>query len=357
MTKMVMRWLVSALLIGALAGCTSAGKVQPVANQQAAVNGSYKAPQKITFDYDEVDPHGQVSIPVEVSDNGDIHLYAIISDSTRVRFRLDTGATTVTLSQKTRSRLTQADGASAAAIYSCRPESTANMLFSLPEPDETVESKECLLDQLQIGPIKFSKVRSRYIVGGESDLLGMSFLAELGEFTIDIPNSVLIARPSDTYRLIPRASFFPTEDQQIVAAMQHWDTLAQMEVARIVEALQDDLRPLWIPANMEIVSPFAGAYADLLTKYFIQNGKTVLAIQSEEDDALEIHYKILVVEHENPDKEALITTSVINGSRVLFSDSRVYYLSKNDHKNYISARRTEVVNFKVKGCDDQDSCS
>jgi hypothetical protein len=130
-----------------------------------------------------------------------------------------------------------------------------------------------------------------------------------------------------------------------------------MEVARILEALQDDLRPLWIPANMEIVSPFAGAYADLLTKYFIQNGKTVLAIQSEEDDALEIHYKILVVEHENPDKEALITTSVINGSKVVFSDSRVYYLSKNDHKNYvISAPDTEVT-FKVVGCDDQDSCS
>ena len=196
--------IVLMLLAGALAGCASLGHDQAAINQQTSLGLTAKAPQEFFIDYDEKDSHGQISIDVEINEQGDIFLYGVINDKVKVKFHLDTGATMVSLSQKTIDRMWKAGAITETEYYSSR-RGQASIASGA-----SVETEQFLLDQLQIGAIKFPKVQASHIIGEGSDLLGMSFLRVLGEFTIDMQNQMLIAKPSDTYRPIPRASFFPT---------------------------------------------------------------------------------------------------------------------------------------------------
>ena len=341
-----MRLIALIVSVGALAGCTSLNPSQT------------KAPltkfdsSKVIADYDETDPFGQVSIPVEVADDGEIFVKAVINESVSVRFQIEVGAKSVTLSPAVLDRLSGQVFPSDSRIRPCWTHSEKKIADGLIET-----TTQCLLDQLSVGPLVFENVRAGHVTGDDLNVLGTAFLAELGDFKLDIPNGLLIARVSDTYRLVPRASFFETRDQEIFAAMQHWDTLAGMEVTRMLQSLEGDQRPVWIKSQPPDASPFGDAYTHLLTKHLVQNGKQVVIDPSSVDDALEIQHQISVVEHRNAEKEAFITTRVLDGAVVVFSNSNIFYVAASDSGAYIGPQLGFLVNFPVTGCENQEGCS
>lgn len=355
---MLMRRISFVVLMGMVAGCASMSDFYSGSSQSETGTTA-----RTIVDYDDPDFHGQVLIPIEVDISGNVFVTGILEDRTEVRFLLDAKTETIRLSHRTIRRLpgtTENNQVSALACGSVKPTVAPK---KKPDSSQKVVKKECLLNQVQVGSMSFPKIVASYVDDNKaSDRIGISFFADLGEFTIDTQQAVLIVRPNDTYRLIPRASFLPTNDQDIVAAMQHWDTHAKMEVAMILDALAADTRPLWIPKNNDSKSDFDKAYADLLTKYLLENGKSILTVAPEGEEMLEIHYKVLLVEHETPQEEALITTTILSGPRIIFSNSRVYYLDSNNDQNYIAPPAPpappaiELNSFSVVGCAGEDSC-
>ena len=340
------RLIVLAFVAFALAGCAS---LNP--SQTNTPPPKFES-SKVIVDYDETDPFGQVSIPVEINDNGEIFVKAVINESVSVRFQIEVGAKSVTLSPAVLTRLSGQDFPSNSSIKPCWTHSEKKIA------DDLVETTtQCLLDQLTVGPLVFENVRAGHVTGNDLNILGTGFLAELGDFRLDIPNGLLVARLSDTYRLIPRASFFETQDQQIFAAMQHWDTLAGMEVTRMLQDLKGDQRPIWIKSQAPDASAFGDAYTHLLTKYLVQNGKQVVTDPSLIDDALEIQHQISVVEHRNSEKEVLITTRVLDGVVVVFSNSNIFYVTANDSGNYVGIPQVGWASYSVTGCENREGCS
>ena len=67
----------------------------------------------------------------------------------------------------------------------------------------------------------------------------------------------------------------------------------------------------------------------------------------------EVNYKILVAGHELASKEVLITTEVTDKQRLVFTNSRVYYLNESDEDNYHKRQRQ---GFKVVGCSSGVAC-
>ena len=195
------RFSAFAVTVFVLAGCTSLN-----VSQNKTPPPKFDS-SKIIADYDETDPFGQVSIPVEVEDNGEIFVNAVINESVPVRFQIELGEESVTLSPAVLNRLSGQVFPLDSRIRPCWTHSEKEIADGLIET-----TTECLLDQLTVGPLMFENVRAGHVTGNDLNVLGTAFLAELGDFRLDIPNGLLVARLSDTYRLVPRAAFFETRD-------------------------------------------------------------------------------------------------------------------------------------------------
>ena len=341
---------ISVLLLMGLAGCTSVDTQYMSNAPRTSLGATDQIFQKVIVDYDHVDSYGIVEIPINLTEDNYPSIIGIVNDKVRVEFVLDTGAVTVTLSQETLKRIIDASRKGDEGISSVE-RSSATVASG-----DSVPTAEFFLDTLDIGAIRLPNVKAGTILteGGGSDLLGMSFLGQLGEFTIDIEGRKLRVRPSDTYRAVPRAAFFPTADQEYVEAMQHWDGLAESEVTAITEALGADSTPLVILEEKASEIPFISAYGDLLTKYLMRRGKTVLKeAPGDNSKVFEVSYKILVAGHERASKEVLITTEVADKQRLVFTNSRVYYLNESDEYNYHKRQRQE---FKAVGCSSGVAC-
>jgi clan AA aspartic protease (TIGR02281 family) len=342
---------ISVLLLIGLAGCTTVDTQYMSNAPRTSLGATDQVFQKVIVDYDHVDSYGIVEIPIDLTpDNDKPFIWGVVNDKVRVRFVLDTGASTVTLSQETIKRIIDASRKGDEGISSVE-RSSATVASG-----DSVPLAEFFLDTLEIGQITLENVKAGTILteGGGADLLGMSFLGELGEFTIDIAGRKLRVRPSDTYRAVPRAAFFPTADQEYVEAMQHWDSLAESEVTAITEALGTDSTPLVILKEKASEIPFISAYGGLLAKYLMRRGKTVLMENpGDNSKVFEVNYKILVAGHERTSKEVLITTEVTDKKRLVFTNSRVYYLNESDEDNYHKRQRQ---GFKAVGCSSGVAC-
>ena len=338
------------LLLMGLTGCTTVDSQYMSNTPRASLGVTDQLFQKVLVDYDHIDSFGIVEIPIYLTKDNYPYIEGVVNGKVKVLFTLDTGATTVTLSQATIERIFDASSSGDAGISAV--ESASSQVAT----GDNVPVVGYVLDTLDIGPITLPNVKAGTILteGGGADLLGMSFLGELGEFTVDIKNRKLRVRPSDTYRAVPRAAFFPTMDQELVLAMQHWDTLAESEVTAVAEALGSDSTPLVILEEKGSEIPFISAYGDLLAKYLVRKGKTVL-IENPGGGAkaYAVNYKILVAGHETANKEVLITTEVTDKQRLVFSNSRTYYLNQNDQDNYHKPRNE---GFKVVGCSSGEAC-
>ena len=341
---------ISVLLLMGLAGCTSVDTQYMSNAPRTSLSATDQVFQKVIVDYDHVDSYGIVEIEIYLTEDNYPYIWGWVNGKVKVLFVLDTGASAVSLSQETIKRIQDASSTVDEGFSSVKRSS------STIASGETVPRLAFTLDTLEIGPIRLDNVRAGTILAGSggSNLLGMSFLGELGEFTIDIAGRKLRVRPSDTYRAVPRAAFFPTADQEYVEAMQHWDSLAESEVTAITEALGTDSTPLVILEEKASEIPFISAYGDLLAKYLMRRGKTVLKENpGDNSKVFEVNYKILVAGHELASKEVLITTEVTDKQQLVFTNSRVYYLNESDEDNYHKRQRQ---GFKAVGCSSGVAC-
>ena len=328
--------------------------------------------QRPTMDYlvdrDDAEARGLlgiVTIDLEISERGNIYIDAKINGILPVTFQLDTGASSILISKKTWEELLSKGGQTETEFFSARPSS------GTVATGEVIESTNFLLDSLEVGggKIKLFKVRAgRFDNEDGANLLGMSFLKELGEFTIDVENKQLIARPSDNYRLWPRGEFFVANDQRMMAAIQHWDMAAKQEALKISEKLKGNDSPIFIEVspNSQFTDeqgaiPFQQVYPDLLSKHLLAMGRSITPSIGQQNQAqpLTLKSKIMVGYHSRNWDELIITTEIFNQSEKLFSDSNIFYLYPEHKNNYGPMNEWEEVvpTLTVVNCNSESDCS
>ncbi|MHC8733802.1 retropepsin-like aspartic protease family protein [Arenicellales bacterium IMCC56312] len=358
--------ILSAIMAVFLSGCAPDGSQINQSSETITTSLYQQQPQKFFVDPDYVDFRGAVTIPIEVDELGNIHINAVINRTLQVRFTLDTGATFVSISNKTWTELKSKGGETITEFFSARP-SSAQVATG-----EVIETTNFLLDLLEIGEgrIQFFKVLASRTDDAEgSNLLGMSFLKELGEFTIDVNNGVLIARPSDVHRLMPRGEYFAATDQRMMAAIQHWDVAAKQEALNISEKLKGNDNPIFIEVspNSQFTDeqgaiPFQQVYPDLLSKHLLAMGRSISSSvdQQGELQPLTLKSKIMVGYHSKNWDELIITTEIFNQSEMLFSDSNIFYLYPEHKNNYGPMNKWEeeevLPTFSVVNCNSESDC-
>ena len=346
--------LIGLCILATLFGCTSLGQNLPTDSAGFTSSTSTVSAKRGVEHWT-----GTKIIPLEKDASGNFYVTGILNNVLPVRFHLDTGASLVSISFGTWRRLVDSGGAGETEYWSLKKGK-----FTQVASGELIRTFHVLIDSLNIGPVKQENVRVSVREKGDSNLLGLSFLNQLGEYTIDVEKSVLVVRPSATYRPIPRLSYFPVDDQKSMQAMQHWETAAETEATGIVERLKNNKTPLYLviddsirTKDVGIESPFLRAYRDFLTKYLLSRGRVILSDRraAEINDALEIRSKVNVTRHEATLEELLITTTVVQGGQILYSDSNVYFLNPPDRKNYQQQKVPKFLN--VVDCANRASCS
>ena len=368
--------ILSAILAVFLSGCAqglfptnsnNSQLAQSSESQTAGVSQYQRPPMEFFVDRDDVDARGflgKVTIPIEITDSGDIYIDVRINGILPVRFHLDTGATSILISKKTWEELLSKGGQTETEFFSARP--SQSQIAS----GEVIETTHFLLDSLEVGggKIKLFKVRAARMDNEEgANLLGMSFLKELGEFTIDVEKKELIARPSDNHRLWPRGEFFVANDPRMMAGMQHWDMAAKQEALNISEKLKGNDNPIFIEVspNSQFTDdqgaiPFQQVYPDLLSKHLLAMGRSITPSIDQQDQVqpLTLKSKIMVGYHSKNWDELVITTEVFDQSEKLFSDSNIFYLYPEHKNNYgpISEWEEVVPTFSVVNCNSESDC-
>jgi len=367
----------SAILIVVVSGCVpSSSQIHPSNSQfnQSSESGSLGKSQyqRPTMDYfvdrDDAEARGflgKVTIDLDISENGNIYIDAKINGILPVTFQLDTGATSILISKKTWKELLSKGGQTETEFFSARP-NVATIASG-----EVIEATDFLLDSLEVGggQIKLFKVRAgRFDNDDGANLLGMSFLKELGEFTIDIENKELIARPSDNHRRWPRGEWFVANDQRMMAAIQHWDVAAKQEAKHISERLEGNDSPIFIEVSPDsqftddqAAIPFQQVYPDLLAKHLLAMGRSISSSinQQGEVSPLTLKSKIMVGYHSRNWDELIVTTEIFNQSETLFSDSNIFYLYPEHGNNYgpVNEWKEALPTFTVVNCNSESDCS
>ena len=299
------------------------------------------------LDRDEKHLSGIIQIPLEKDGSG-FYVDGIVNGTLKVKFYLDTETSSATLSHQSYKKLITRGGVTEAQLFS-RLESSSTTATG-----ELIETIEFLLASLDVGPIHTEMVRTSVVKGeGSSDTLGLAFLDGLGEFTIDVENSILVVHPSDVYRPVPRLSYFASSDQQWMQAMQHWDIAAESEAVKIAEKLKSDVTPLHLVAEDSEGSdnPFINAYTKFLAQHLLSNGKSLITDPrlAEINDAPELRSDVVVTRHNATEEEAMITTTIHHAGQMIFSSSTVYYLNPPDAKNYEAKKKAQKKNLAVVG--------
>jgi len=347
-------------------------------SQHVGTSQYQRPPMDWLVDPDDVDARGlqgKVTIPIGIDDSGNMFIRATINGVLPVVFHLDTGATFVSISKQTWEELLSKGGQTETEYFSSRP-SRATIASG-----EVIETIDFLIDSLELGghderygAIRFHKIKASRTSDGEgSNLLGMSFLKELGEFTIDVENQELTARPSDNHRLWPRGEFFVAKDQRMMAAIQHWDVAAKQEATNISERLKGNDSPIFIEVSPnsqftddQTAIPFQQVYPDLLSKHLLAMGRSITPSIDQQSQAqpLILKSKIMVGYHSKNWDELIITTEVFNQSEKLFSDSNIFYLYPEHKNNYGPMNEWEkkeeeevLPTFTVVNCKSESDCS
>ncbi len=74
----------------------------------------------------------------------------------------------------------------------------------------------------------------------------------------------------------PYATTYPATEQRKMQAAHHWDVLAQYEAGRILSAVKDHTRPIYVERPGAGASPFALAYHEMLTEHLVDGGGLVV---------------------------------------------------------------------------------
>jgi hypothetical protein len=149
----------------------------------------------------------------------------------------------------------------------------------------------------------------------------------------------------------------------------HWDLLAEYQADRILTALKDKSKPIYIDAPEAPASRFREEYPRLLTQHLVDNGGVV--ITEPVFGGVRVEYFVEVLQHKNrvpgtfyasqpnavvwPDEasygaagtysyrgwdnrvgisEVVVTTRVREGNLVLLSDTHAFYYNPGDTQLY-----------------------
>jgi len=172
--------------------------------------------------------------------------------------------------------------------------------------------------------------------------------------TILLSAGVLLAAGCATdINQAPAIAEHPKSEQKVMEAAHHWDLLAQYEAARILDAVKDKSKPLYVVVQEGQVSPFKRDYHHFLRKHLVGEGGTV--VTKPLSGAANIEYFVEVVRHKDRGKwapepsdgnpwpghdivrptEVVITTRVLEGNLVLMSDSHAFYHNPGDVDHYV----------------------
>lgn len=178
----------------------------------------------------------------------------------------------------------------------------------------------------------------------------------------------------------PIATTYPISEQQKMQAAHHWDVLAQHQAEMLVSKLGN--KPVYIKPS-ETATPFNTAFDSLLTSQLVGAGASVKTSSSL---AATLSYKVQVVKHKDREsirapqgtytalaagiavatlpynnwaepalallpaaaavdlfsgnvtsesnQEVVITTQVVEGTQVTYSNSSIYYINAGDNSHY-----------------------
>ena len=198
---------------------------------------------------------------------------------------------------------------------------------------------------------------------------------------------------NNRFQAYPRAVNVAGSEQPVARSAAHWDLMASNEAALIADSFETPPALFVAPAD-DNDSPFRQAYHRLLSAQLINNGASVMLNPG--SAALQLDYDILVVTHDNGRSlrprtgvfsaafaiaavagnvsnwadnelaiiplaagldvlthfwrdsretmsEVIITTNLHDGSRLLRSDARIYYVRDADLANYQTRGKTFSV--------------
>lgn len=198
---------------------------------------------------------------------------------------------------------------------------------------------------------------------------------------------------NNRYQAFPRAVTFAGVEQSVARSAAHWNLMAANEAALITGAFESPPSLYLGPADAT-TSPFEQAYHRLLSAQLVDNGANVMLNPG--TAALQLDYDIMVVSHNNgrslrprtgvfsaafaiaaiagnvPNwednslaivplalgldilndlwrdtratmSEVIVTTTLHDGSQLLRSDARIYYVRDADLANYQTQGKTFTV--------------
>lgn len=156
---------------------------------------------------------------------------------------------------------------------------------------------------------------------------------------------------------------YPLTTQQRLQAAEHWALLARYEAEKMLMNERMRILPLYIqPAGNGVGGDFFRSYHDLLTTALVARGARISTVP---DGAAEVRVLVETIQHRDRDlgnppsvwpklmrdwfygngssagnDEVVITTQVLESSRVLYSGSNRYYINEGDRRHYVEPATT-----------------
>lgn len=183
----------------------------------------------------------------------------------------------------------------------------------------------------------------------------------------------------------PVATTYPLTSQQKMQAAHHWQVLARHQAELLASNGSLRLEPLHVDSSQSGASPFNEAFDSLLTSQLVSRG---LNVKTSNINTVNISYKAQVVRHQDrslmrasegtwtalaagiavatlpfnnwsepslalipvaaaadlfsggwasrSSHEVIITTQAVDGDRIVFSSSNIYYINAGDKDHYFN---------------------
>ena len=166
----------------------------------------------------------------------------------------------------------------------------------------------------------------------------------------------------------PKVSTYPPAWQHRMEAAEHWDILAKDEAAKILTAVKDHTKPIYVEPTTGGDSAFSRAYHEMLLEHLVDGGG--LLVTQPMTGGVRVSWSTQVVTYLNQDarpprpgscvitpgndlpcdNEVIITTRVTEGDLVVRSDTQQFYFKPEDRSHYLSQiALSGVRTFKVVG--------
>jgi hypothetical protein len=137
-------------------------------------------------------------------------------------------------------------------------------------------------------------------------------------------------------------TYIKVEQAKMHAAM-HWDALAEHEANKILDGINDKLKPIYVKSPQPGESPFKHGYHNMVMSHLADQGAVV--VTKPMLGGVTVEYDVQVVVHQAKRRavetkmfvqpgEVIITTQVLEGHLVLVSDTETFYFEHIDSGHY-----------------------